>query len=159
MYTDSDVARVVHEAQRAIQHVQGDPSPAEPWDAFPAERRAVVIDGVRRARNGESPRQLHESWCASMKAAGWKWGRVKDTQELFHPCLVPYDQLPDAQRDKDVLFCQIVLAMTILSAGDQASAGMDIAECGRPEPHDPHPWDSALGGWHCLGHSETRTGS
>lgn len=115
MYSDEDVARVVHEATRALQYIQGDPAPAEPWNSFSDDRRKVVIDGVRRARNGESPRELHESWREDLLRHGWKYGLIKDPEAKTHPCLMPYDQLPGRQKDKDELFVQIVIAMSIRS--------------------------------------------
>lgn len=36
------------------------------------------------------------------------YGEVKDGEAKTHPCLVPYEQLPPAQRLKDDLFAAIV---------------------------------------------------
>jgi RyR domain len=32
---------------------------------------------------------------------GGRYGLVRDDSALRHPCLVPYDQLPDAEKDYD----------------------------------------------------------
>jgi hypothetical protein len=116
MYTDEDIARVVHQANGALQAIQGDSCPSAPWDAVTAELRAGTIEGVRRARSGETPRELHESWADRKRDLGWIHGPVKDEERKTHPCLVPYDDLPAGQRDKDALFFHIVLLMASLSA-------------------------------------------
>ena len=46
------------------------------------------------------------------QAHGWKYGPEKDPQAKTHPCIVPYDKLPDEQRDKSRLFVAIVRSMT-----------------------------------------------
>lgn len=115
MYSDEDIARVAHEAVRALQAIHGDSCPAPWWDSAPAWMRESSIDTVRMARNGATPRQLHERWCDEKWVAGWSYGPVKDAEKLTHPCLVPYDQLPDHQKDKDALFSAIVLAMALRS--------------------------------------------
>ena len=43
----------------------------------------------------------HLRWCASKWLAGWKCGPKKDDQAMTHPCLVPWEDLSEAERDKD----------------------------------------------------------
>ena len=42
---------------------------------------------------------------------GWVYGEVKDTIAKTHPCLVPFEQLPEFQQKKDKLFRAIVNAL------------------------------------------------
>jgi hypothetical protein len=109
-----DIARVCHEANRALQLAQGDPGiPVAPsWDDFPEGEKAGVTDGVRQALAGRTPQELHESWCAFKLAGGWSYGPVKDAAAREHPCLVPYDALPLDQQVKDHLFHAIVTALS-----------------------------------------------
>ena len=109
------IARVCHEANRAVQLIQGDPGIpiAAPWDDFPADEQAGVINGVDSARSGATPEQLHDLWCQEKTAAGWTYGPTKDTAAKTHPCLLPYQDLPDEQRTKDRLFAAIVTALAI----------------------------------------------
>jgi RyR domain-containing protein len=44
----------------------------------------------------------------SMQERGWRWGAVKDPQQRTHPNLLPYSELPPAEREKDSLFKAIV---------------------------------------------------
>ncbi len=111
-YTPTEIARVCHEANRALQQVQGDPAPSPGWDDAPAWQRDSAVEGVEVALRGASAEELHESWCATKRADGWTYGAVKDADAKTHPCLVPYDQLPDEQRLKDQLFANVVSALS-----------------------------------------------
>jgi hypothetical protein len=112
-YSDEQVARVCHEANKAMQYIHGDPAPSQPWNCELYEIRKSVIEGVQHVRRGATPRQLHESWLAFKREHGWVYGAEKDPEAKTHPCLVPYDDLPQEQRDKDQLFLLIVTALTI----------------------------------------------
>ncbi len=43
----------------------------------------------------------HDVWAAQRLQEGWRYGPVRDDDALRHPCLVPYDQLPEAEKDYD----------------------------------------------------------
>jgi hypothetical protein len=44
------------------------------------------------------------------RSPGWVYGTAKDAEKKTHPCMVPYDKLPLAQRRKDALFQAAVRA-------------------------------------------------
>lgn len=114
-YTDEQVARVTHEANRAMQKIQAlDGVPVAPaWDDFPPDEQQGVINGVTSARRGGvTPEMLHQQWMDEKLANGWTYGPVKDSEAKTHPALVPYDQLPEEQRDKDRLFQAICVMLT-----------------------------------------------
>lgn len=107
-----DIARVCHEANRALCVTQADFSqPA--WEAAPNWQRESAINGVRHATDNPNakPSDSHESWLAEKRAAGWNYGPVKDPEKKEHPCVVPYDELPEEQKLKDVLFLAVVRAL------------------------------------------------
>jgi len=105
------VARVCHEANRVLQIAHRDPAVSPHWDEAPEWQRDSAIEGVMRAVAGATPAELHDSWCEKKRADGWVYGPVKDTDARTHPCLVPYEDLPEQQRVKDHLFHAIVRAM------------------------------------------------
>jgi ryanodine receptor 2 len=43
----------------------------------------------------------HDLWAAERLAQGWTYGPQRDDHKKLHPCLVPYSQLPDAERKFD----------------------------------------------------------
>ncbi len=43
----------------------------------------------------------HELWVAERLQKGWKYGSVRDDQQKIHDCIIPWEQLPEDQREKD----------------------------------------------------------
>lgn len=44
---------------------------------------------------------VHEVWSVGRIKEGWKYGTVRDDAKKETPCLVPYDELPDSEKDYD----------------------------------------------------------
>jgi hypothetical protein len=103
-------ARAAHEANRAYCIAIGDLS-QKPWDEAEPWQRESAIRGVEVALGGATPEQQHEAWCADKYRDGWTYGSVKDPVALTHPCLVAYEDLPEAQRRKDALYIAVVNGM------------------------------------------------
>lgn len=110
-YTDEEIARVIHAANAELQRIQGDPVPSLPWDSETGELRQGVIANVAWCRGGCTTASIHDRWLADKRAHGWTYGPDKDPERKTHPCMVPYDQLPDYQRDKNRLFIALVRAL------------------------------------------------
>lgn len=108
----AQIARVCHEANRAIQIITRDPAVSPPWDDAPDWQRDSAINGVESARTGARPARMHELWCEEKRADGWTYGEVKDAEAKTHPCLVKYHELPEEQKAKDQLFVAIVRALS-----------------------------------------------
>lgn len=103
------IARVCHEANRALQIEQGDPSiPVSPsWEDLDPETRESAISGVQGIIAGNTPEESHQGWLDFKIEHGWTLGPVKDEELKQHPLLVPYDELPSHQQVKDHLFSAI----------------------------------------------------
>ena len=43
----------------------------------------------------------HEVWAAGRIAQGWTYGPVRDDEKKETPCLVPYNELPESEKDYD----------------------------------------------------------
>jgi hypothetical protein len=43
----------------------------------------------------------HEVWAAQRIKDGWTYGPNRDDATRKNPCLVPYDQLPDSEKEYD----------------------------------------------------------
>ena len=44
---------------------------------------------------------VHETWAKGRVDAGWKYGQVRDEVNKRHPCLVPYCDLSESEKDYD----------------------------------------------------------
>ena len=44
---------------------------------------------------------IHDVWAAQRIAQGWTYGPERDDTKKTHPCLVPYDRLPDSEKEYD----------------------------------------------------------
>ena len=43
----------------------------------------------------------HDLWAAQRFAQGWTYGPQRDDTKKLHPCLVPYHQLPESEKEYD----------------------------------------------------------
>jgi len=111
------IAAVCHELNRTYCLILADEAVpvALPWEDLPEVDKEGIIAGVIYAQqNNVSPEESHEGWLAMMKEKGWKYGEVKDEEKKEHPCIVPYEELPQAQRVKDHLFLSLVKSMSVI---------------------------------------------
>lgn len=44
---------------------------------------------------------IHEMWAMNRIEAGWQYGERRDDIRKIHPCLVPFDRLPPAEKRYD----------------------------------------------------------
>lgn len=44
---------------------------------------------------------VHEVWAASRMSEGWTYGKERNDALKQHPCLIPYDKLPETEKDYD----------------------------------------------------------
>ncbi|MGB0847986.1 MAG: RyR domain-containing protein [Thiolinea sp.] len=58
----------------------------------------------------------HEVWAAQRLRDGWQFGPERDDSRRLHPCLIPYDELPEEEKEYDRHTSQEALK-AILAAG------------------------------------------
>lgn len=46
-------------------------------------------------------KNVHEVWAQNRMAEGWTYGPVRDDAKRQTPCLVPYEDLPESEKDYD----------------------------------------------------------
>jgi hypothetical protein len=49
----------------------------------------------------EIAENVHEIWAQGRVAEGWTYGPARDDEKKTTPCLVPYDQLTDSEKQYD----------------------------------------------------------
>lgn len=107
------IAEVCHEANRAYCLSHNDKS-HKPWKETSWSTKQSAIAGVvYLIENPEaSLAGLHQHWLDTRKREGWVYGEEKDELAKTHPCMLPYEELPELQKKKDDLFRAIVLVLT-----------------------------------------------
>lgn len=69
------------------------PQPVDTSDVrLPAELDELV---EKIAKN------VHEVWAQSRMEQGWKYGDERSDELRHHPCLIPYEELPEIEKDYD----------------------------------------------------------
>lgn len=46
-------------------------------------------------------KNVHEVWAQSRIEQGWTYGEERNDELKHHPCLVPYEELPEIEKDYD----------------------------------------------------------
>jgi len=46
-------------------------------------------------------KNVHETWAESRISQGWTYGEQRDDEKKTHPCLVPYEELPEEEKEYD----------------------------------------------------------
>lgn len=102
-------ARACHEINRAYCQALGDHSQVV-WEEAPANIQESARQGVlfHLMNPDAKPADSHNKWFEFKQKDGWVYGEVKDAEKKTHPCMVAYEQLPEAQRAKDYLFSATV---------------------------------------------------
>lgn len=51
-------------------------------------------------------KNVHEVWAQSRMEQGWRYGEERNDALKTHPCLIPYEELPEVEKayDRDTAF-------------------------------------------------------
>lgn len=69
------------------------PQPADTSDVVLSEELLQLVEQMSR--------NVHEVWAKARLEQGWTYGVERNDGEKKHPCLVPYDELPEEEKDYD----------------------------------------------------------
>lgn len=83
------------------------PSPVDTSSVELPEELLPLIEAM--AKN------VHEVWSSNRLADGWRYGPQRDDRLKTHPCLIPYDQLPEEEKDYDRATSQETLKLILKS--------------------------------------------
>ena len=67
----------------------------------PKNLDAIVLPEDLSALTERIAENVHEVWAASRIAQGWTYGSVRDDEKKQTPCLVPYADLPEEEKQYD----------------------------------------------------------
>ena len=58
-------------------------------------------------------KNVHEVWAHNRIEQGWKYGPVRNDALKTHPCLVPYEELSDEEKEYDRNTCTQTLKLIV----------------------------------------------
>ena len=67
----------------------------------PIDVSDVVIDDELLELTEMIAQNVHEVWAEGRLKAGWTYGKTRDEEKKQTPCLVPYDELPEEEKEFD----------------------------------------------------------
>lgn len=68
----------------------------KPIDTSDAELSQELLELMERIAEN-----VHEVWAEGRISQGWTYGEHRDDDKKTTPCLVPYDELPEEEKDYD----------------------------------------------------------
>lgn len=67
----------------------------------PLDTRDVALPESLREAAERLAEHVHDTWAARRIEEGWRHGTSRDDVAKTHPDLVPYDQLPESEKEYD----------------------------------------------------------
>ncbi len=71
------------------------------YTPHPIDTSAVKLPAELEPLVEQMARNVHEVWAAGRIADGWTYGEKRDDARKTHPCLVPYEELPESEKEYD----------------------------------------------------------
>ncbi len=82
----------------------------------PTDTQSVTLPEELLPLVEEMAKNVHDVWSLNRINDGWTYGSVRDDAKKTHPCLVPYEDLPESEKEYDRATSQETLKF-ILSKG------------------------------------------
>lgn len=86
----------------------------------PADTQSVELPKDLLPLIEEMAKNVHEVWAQNRINDGWRYGPVRDDANKKHPCLIPYEKLPESEKEYDRATSQETLKL-ILKSGFRIS--------------------------------------
>ena len=71
---------------------------AETYIPQPVDTNDVVLPKELNQLAEQMAKNVHEIWSQTRIAQGWTYGSERNDAEKKHPCLVPYEELPEEEK-------------------------------------------------------------
>ncbi|MDE5750895.1 MAG: Ryanodine receptor Ryr [Duncaniella sp.] len=81
----------------------------------PVDTRSVELPAELLPLVEDMARNVHEVWARNRMAEGWTYGPVRDDAKKQTPCMVPYEDLPEAEKEYDRATSQETLKLILKS--------------------------------------------
>lgn len=67
----------------------------------PADTSKIILPEELCALTEKIAENVHENWAWSRISEGWVYGKVRSDENKTTPCLVPYNELPETEKEYD----------------------------------------------------------
>lgn len=67
----------------------------------PIDTKDVVLPKELSSLAEEIAKNVHEVWSVGRMKEGWTYGEERNDAEKHHPCLVPYEELTETEKEYD----------------------------------------------------------
>ena len=90
----------------------------------PIDTSGITLPSQLLELTEEIAENVHENWSAGRIAEGWSYGETRNDEKKTTPCLIPYSELPEEEKEYDrrtalqTLKTIIALGYTIEKRGD-----------------------------------------
>ncbi len=85
------------------------------YEPKPYDTGAIELSDEILALGEALAANVHDVWAQSRIAEGWSYGAERNDSKKEHPCLVPYDELTESEKqyDRDTAMetLRVILAM------------------------------------------------
>ena len=71
------------------------------YQPHPIDTTDVELSVEMKALTEQLAQNVHDVWAAGRIAEGWRLGEQRDEVRKLHPCLVPYEELPESEKEYD----------------------------------------------------------
>lgn len=72
-----------------------------PYKPKPVDTSKVKLDREVLRLTELLAENAHDTWASRRLAEGWRYGHKRDETQKEHPCLVPYRELPQSEKEYD----------------------------------------------------------
>ena len=71
------------------------------YQPAPIDTSGVTLTKGIRDLTEQLAKNAHEVWARQRLAEGWRYGAERSDTRKEHPCLVPYEELPESEKEYD----------------------------------------------------------
>lgn len=71
------------------------------YTPHPIDTKDVALPEELSALAEDIAKNVHEVWSEGRMKDGWKYGEGRNDAAKLHPCLVPYEELTEAEKEYD----------------------------------------------------------
>lgn len=71
------------------------------YNPSPVDTSNIVLPDELNPLVEKMAENVHDEWAKTRIEQGWSYGKERNDAEKKHPCLVPYDELPESEKVYD----------------------------------------------------------